>query len=404
MAEGLADADLASAEAALLKRARTFVDEHVEPKASERSRQGASSQALMREAGRLGLIGVQIPRSLGGLGLPFSSKVKLTRLLAAADFGVAMAVVNSHNVVEHLARMGCSDHISRWVPRLLTGEMTGCTALTEPQAGSDAAAMLTQAQAVDGGWRLDGAKSWITNAVHADVLIVYAQTQPGGGAAGIAAFVVDAQATGFERAAQPPQGPVSSIGSGSFKLAQYQCDGQDMLAAPGVAFKDILNSINGARVYVAAMCCGMVDRALALASEYGVFRQTFGASLHAHQGWRWRLADAAIDLEAANLLVDHASVLVDDGDHLRAQVAAAKAKVFATRMAQRHLAELLHAMGAQGLSEQHPLTRHLAAAQVATLVDGSTEMLLERIARDVQGQADTAVGLTIHSTQQTKDQ
>lgn len=339
----------------------------------------------MREAGHQGLTSVQIPCSLGGLGLPFSSKVKLTRLLAAADFGVAMAVVNSHNVAEHLARMGSPDVIRRWMPRLLNGELTGCTALTEPQAGSDAAAMLTHAQAVGDGWQLDGAKTWITNAVHADVVIVYAQTRPGAGAAGIAAFVVDTQAAGFERAMQQPQGPVSSIGSGSFNLANYRCSGQDMLAPPGVAFKDILNSINGARVYVAAMCCGMVDQALALVSDYGLSRRAFGVNLHAHQGWRWHLADAAIDLEAANLLVDHASALVGDPDPVRSQVAAAKAKVFATRMAQRHLAALLHAMGAEGMSEQQPLTRHLAAAHVAALVDGSTEMLLERIARDIMG-------------------
>lgn len=379
--------DMLTIEAALLERARVFLDHHVAPQASDRNLRGTSSQALMREAGRLGLMGVQIPRSLGGLGLPFSSKVKLTRLLAAADFGVAMAIVNSHNVAEHLVRMGSPDLISRWVPRLLNGELTGCTALTEPNVGSDAAAMLTHAQAADDGWQLNGTKTWITNAVHADVVIVYAQTRLGVGAAGIAAFVVDALASGFERTDRLPQGPVSSIGSGSFKLEHYHCKGQDMLVEPGVAFKDILNSLNGARVYVAAMCCGMVDRALALTSEYGLSRQAFGVSLHAHQGWRWRLADAAIDLDAANLLVDHASALVDNRDHARAQVAAAKAKVFATRMARHHLAELLHAMGAEGLNEQRPLTRHLAAAQVAALVDGSTEMLLERIASDIQRQA-----------------
>lgn len=371
----------------MLERGRNFIDHFVAPQASERNRRRASSQALMHEAGRLGLLGVQIPRSLGGLGLPFSSKVKLTRLLAAADFGVAMAIVNSHNVAEHLGRMGSADLIGRWVPRLLSGELVGCTALTEPDAGSDASAMLTYAQATSDGWQLNGSKTWITNAMHADVVIVYAQTRKGTGAPGIAAFVVDALATGFERTDQQPQGPVSSIGSGSFELKHYRCSGQDVLARPGVAFKDILNSLNGARVYVAAMCCGMVERALTLTSEYGLFRQSFGVNLHAHQGWRWRLADAAIDLEAANLLVDHASALVDSGDHARAQLAAAKAKVFATRMARSHLAELLHAMGAEGLNEQLPLVRHLASAQVASLVDGSTEMLLERIARDIQGQA-----------------
>jgi alkylation response protein AidB-like acyl-CoA dehydrogenase len=119
-----------------------------------------------------------------------------------------------------------------------------------------------------------------------------------------------------------------------------------------------------------------------VASEYGSHRHTFGNPLHDHQGWRWSLADAAIDLEAARLLVDAAAARIDSrGD---AQTAAAQAKVFATRMASRHIAGLMHAMGAEGLRGHHPFLRHLASAQVATLVDGSTEMLLERVAKDLR--------------------
>jgi alkylation response protein AidB-like acyl-CoA dehydrogenase len=173
------------------------------------------------------------------------------------------------------------------------------------------------------------------------------------------------------------------MNAGGFVLQGYRAKANELLHPPGEAFKSALVSINGARVYVAAMCCGMVDESLRVASAFGAQRHTFGKSLHDHQGWRWTLADAAIDLAAARLLVDAAAALIDEGHD--AQTAAAQAKVFATRMAARHIAALMHAMGAEGLREQHPLLRHLAAAQVATLVDGSTEMLLDRIAKDLRG-------------------
>ena len=155
-----------------------------------------------------------------------------------------------------------------------------------------------------------------------------------------------------------------------------------MLYPPGQAFKNALNSINGARAYVAAMCCGMVGESLRVASAYGLRRETFGKSLHEHQGWRWSLADIAIDLDAARLLVDAAARQIDAGQD--AQGTAARAKIFATRMAQKHIAALLHAMGAEGLRDEYPLMRHIAAAQLAGLVDGSTEMLLERVAKDLR--------------------
>ncbi len=367
----------------LIERTREFVTSHVAPSAAGRARQGASSESLLPLAGKAGLLGVQVPLAMGGLGLPFSCKVKALEMVAAADFGIAMAVVNSHNVAEHLSRMARESVAARWIPPLMSGRVCACTALTEPSAGSDFSAIRMSAERVDAGWLLNGEKAWITNAVHAEVLIVYAQTQQGAGAAGIAAFVVDARQPGFVRGPAASMDPLAAVGTGRFRLQGYACDTEQLLAPAGVAFKDIMQSINGARIYIAAMCCGMVGAALELAREHGLARQAFGRNLHGHQGWRWRLADAAVDLEAARLLVEQAAAHVDAGRD--AQVVAAKAKVFATRMAQRHLSELLHAMGAQGLDSQGPLMRHLAAAQVAALVDGSTEMLLERIARDVRG-------------------
>lgn len=362
----------------IVDAARDFVAAHVAPHVQAWDRGRADSRAVLPAAAAAGLLGLEVPVAHGGLGLSFGCKRQVAEILAAADFGLAMSVINTHNVANHLARTATPDVARRYVPALLSGLRTGCTALTEPDAGSDFSAITTLARQVGDGWQLDGRKAWIVNGTHADVVVVYAQTEPGSGARGIAAFVVDGSRSGFVRAPRADSTAAPGIDAGGFELQGYRANADELLHRPGEAFKAALASINGARVYVAAMCCGMVHESLRVASAYGALRHTFGKPLHDHQGWRWNLADAAIDLAAARLMVDAAVALIDEGRD--AQMQAAQAKVFATRMAGRHIAALMHAMGAEGLREQYPLLRHLAAAQVATLVDGSTEMLLDRVA------------------------
>jgi alkylation response protein AidB-like acyl-CoA dehydrogenase len=340
-------------------------------------------RGLLKSAAGLGLLGLQIPRDQGGLGLPFSTKVAVAQALARVDFGTAMAVLNTHNVAEQLIRLKRNEVATRYVLPIISGDLVACTALTEPSAGSDFSAIQTRATRTDGGWQLDGEKTWIINARHADLVVVYAQTQPQGGASGIGAFLVTSNRPGFLRDEHAPLGPLSTIGTGSFKLEGYRCALEEVVSPPGEAFKDILHAINGARTYVAAMCIGMVEECLQIVAEFGNRRQTFGRSLASHQGWRWTLAHASVELQAARHLVAHASACIDANED--AQLPAAHAKVFATRMAQQQIAALMHAMGAEGLDEKYPFVRHLKAAQAATLTDGSTEMLLERIARDTTG-------------------
>ena len=367
----------------LISNARSFVANEVAPRfaAGEAPRFDA---ALNVAAAAAGLFGFQVPPAFGGAGASFTIKARIAEILAGADFGLAMSLINTQNVANHLARSADAAIARRYVPDLVAGRKSACTALTEPGAGSDFAAIKTTATPVDGNWRLDGAKAWIINALHAEVLLVYAQTRPDSGAAGIAAFVVDANRAGFARGA-PMTGALPAMGTGSFRLAGYVAAADEMLFAPGQAFKRAMTSINGARIYVAAMCCGMVDAALTIAANYGRKRSTFGQILFDHQGWRWSLADAAVDLEAARLMVADAVGKLDAGADV--QGAAARAKVFATRMAQRHLGALLHAMGAEGLRDCQPFLRHIEGAQAAAFTDGSTEMLLERIARELRGKS-----------------
>ena len=349
---------------------------------------GESARHYLKLAAERGLTGIEVPQAWGGSQASFSCKAAIAEILAGADFGFAMSLINTHNVANNIARwmsgpgttVGQAELADELLPKLLSTEIVACTALTEPQAGSDFSAISTLATKVDSGWKIDGEKSWIINAQFADLILVYAQTLPQSGAAGIAGILVDARREGFERCDNFPSTAAASLGTGSFKLNGYVATPVEMMHPAGTAFKRALQSINGARIYVAAMCCGMVADCLRIATDYGGRRTTFGVPLNEHQGWRWRIAEAAVDLEAATQLVRAACKAMDRD--LPVVALAAKAKVFATRMAERHTAAMLHAMGAHGLRDEYPFVRHRTGAQIASFTDGSTEMMLERIFKD----------------------
>jgi alkylation response protein AidB-like acyl-CoA dehydrogenase len=362
----------------LLERSAGFARDVVAPLAPLWERERRIGREALTQAAALGLNGIEVPVSHGGLGLGFSAKLRVAERLAAADFGFTMSWINTHNVAAKLARDAHPDVAQRHVGDLVAGRRLGCTALTEPGAGSDFAAITTRATRLPQGWRLDGAKAWITNASEAEVVVLYAQTEPGSGAAGIAGFVVDARRAGFVREPAFALSGQHSIGTGGFQLDGYVASDDELLQPPGQAFKSALASINGARTYIAAMCNGMVGEALRIALAHGESRHSFGRPLADHQGWRWRLAEASADLAAGRLLVAHAAALIDSGTD--AQLEAAQAKLHCTRMAERQLAALAQSMGAEGLREHHPFGRHIAGTRVASFVDGSSEMLLERIA------------------------
>lgn len=365
--------------ATLLAAARRFADEAIAPHAQAWETHGGLPENFFASAASAGLLGIEVPVSFGGAGLGFAVKAEICAILAGADFGAAMALINSQNVAKKIAGSATADIAAVYVADLVRGVRVGCTALSEPQAGSDFAAIAMRAVACEGGWHLSGSKAWITNATHADTIVVYAQTKSQGDVNGIGAFLVDARCEGFVRGPDAGSIGLHSCGSGGFRLDNYFVPANAMLDAPGAAFKSILVEINGARVYVASMCCGMVDAALRLAADWGQRRTAFGKKLYGHQSWRLALAEAATDLAGVRALVRSAATALDAGADI--QLEAAQSKILAVRMAQSRIPELIHAMGAEGLKTCHPLGRHLIGAQFAGLVDGSTEMLLERVAK-----------------------
>lgn len=362
-----------------IEAARRFAEETLAPNASAWETVGRLPDDFFARAGAVGLLGVEVSPALGGAGAGFATKAAICEILAGADFGAAMALVNSHNVAKKIADSASPEIAAAYVPDLVRGTRIGCTALTEPHAGSDFAAIETRAHVCEGGWRLTGRKAWIVNGTRADTLVVYAQTKAPGDASGIAAFLVDARRDGVKDRWSSGAFGLHSCGAGDFRLDACFVAEAALLGAPGSAFKAILSEINGARIYVAAMCCGMVAQALRIATAWGTKRSTFGKPLRAHQAWRFALAEAATDLAGARALVAAAAAAFDAGRDV--QLCAAQAKILAVRIAQKRLPEILHAMGAEGLKTAYPFGRHLVGAQIAGLVDGSTEMLLERVAK-----------------------
>jgi len=365
-------------ESRLLESARGFSRREVAPNAARWERERVYPRETMRAAAALGLTRIQIPAALGGLDLRFRAKLRIMEEIARDDFAFAFALVNTHNAASRLARDGSAGQRARYLQGLLAGELIGAVALTEPAAGSDFGAIRMRAERVAGGWRLNGEKAWLTNGAAVDVAVVYAQTEPAAGAKGIAAFIVDATHAGFERGAAYAMSGAHALGAAGLGLNEYFAADEDLFYAPGAAFKTALASITGARIYVAAMCCGMVEEALALALAHARSRSTFGAPLIARQGLRWMLADVATDLEAARLLSYRATRLLEAGEDT--VLAAAHAKKFAARMAERRLPECMQVFGAEGLLATHPIGRHIAAARVAHYTDGTTEIQNERIA------------------------
>ena len=336
-------------------------------------------RSLRKKAADLGLTRIEIPKNQGGLGFNFKTRSKIFGILSTFDFGFSMSIVNTHSAALRLSQSASPQIIDYFLPKIHEDGESACTAMSEKDFGSDFFSIETTAVKNKNDWKINGQKEWIVNARHAKLAIVFVQTKSAGDKNGIAGFAVDlndANAKRFEINSSYSQ---NSMGTGGFVLKNYTAKSDDMILPPGVAYKAILNEINLARVYVGSMCCHMLQHLLEITKDYGNKRASFGKKLFTHQSWRFAIADAEVDLTAAKLMVEEAEKQV--AEQKDSQLSAAKAKIFATNVCQKHFPILLHKMGAAGFHNQYPFSQYIPAVQMASLMDGSTEMLLERVSR-----------------------
>lgn len=356
---------------ALIADAGAFADEVLRPQAEKWERQRTQPSVVLRDAISR-FTPTAIAGAVGGFGSNSSTMARIYEELSRRDLGFTCALAVHSNVTTAVALTGNAALRERFLPGLLSGENLGAFLLTEPQAGSDATAIATTAEKTAGGYRVNGRKAWVTNGANADVLAVFAQTQPGGGAGGIAGLLFDARSPGVTATPMLDLFGSHAMGTTDVIFENAEIDGDPVAFAAGDAFKAGMYAINVARLGVAAMCNGALWGALDTAVAYAGERKTFGKPLIQHQGLQWILADVATQLEASRALTFQAARLFDAGKD--ATVLAAHAKKYATVAAFDGISQCMRALGANGLKREHGLARQLAAARVTECMDGTGEV------------------------------
>lgn len=323
-----------------------------------------------------------LPAALGGFGESFATQVRIYEELARRDMGFTCALAVHTNVTVAMSLTQNTALRDRCLPRLLDGTAVGAFLLTEPEAGSDAAAITTAAAADGDGYRVTGRKAWVTNGRYADIFAVFCQTEAGTGAKGIAALVIERDCTGLEIEPMLDLIGSTAMGTTDVRFADAAVPAANVAFAKGTAFKAAMFGIDVARLGVAAMCNGAALGALDVAMEYGAARHTFGQPVLDHQGMQWILADTATAVEASRSLTFQAARTFDEGQSH--PVLTAHAKKNATRMAFDGISEAMRVLGANGLKRDSGLPRQLAAARVAECMDGTGEIMNVVIGRSLR--------------------
>jgi len=364
------------------RTAREFAERVLMPGAAARDISGEFPLAELGELARLGLLGISVPEAFGGAAAGTVAYSLAMQELARGDASVAVATSVTNMVAELIASHASPTLAARWVPRILDGALVcGAFALSEPDAGSDPAAMRTVATRTATGWRLAGTKQWTTSGDRAGCLVVWAVTDPGAGHRGITAFVVPGKAPGITVARLEDK-----LGLHGSSTAQLVFDGVELgddavLGRVGGGFALAMIALDGGRIGIASQAVGIARGALEAAIRYATERRTFGEPIIKHQAIGGMLADAATWLDAATLMTLRAAELKQRGQPFSQQ--AAMAKLFATERAWQICDIALQVHGGYGYVRDFPVERALRDVRVTRIYEGTSEIQRLVIARNL---------------------
>jgi len=359
------------------KTAAEFARGEVLPRAADIDREHRFPAELVRRMAELGFLGIAIPEQYGGAGLDTVSYVLALEEVsrACASTGVIMSVNNSL-VCDPLLKFGTEEQKQKWLSPLATGQLLGCFALSEPEAGSDAAAQKTVATKDGDSWVLNGVKNWITNGPNAHVCILQCMADPPGRQAGhkaITTFILPMDLPGVRTG--PPDKKLGIRGSQSCQIFLDDVRvGRDLLLGDvGMGFKVAMSTLDGGRIGIAAQALGIARASFEDAGRYALERRTFGQAIANHQAIQWKLADMATELDAARLLTLRAATLKDKG--VRFSKEAAMAKLFASECCNRAAKECVQIFGGNGYVEDYPAERHYRDAKITEIYEGTSEIM-----------------------------
>ena len=371
---------LSETQTAIRDVVRAFARERIAPASRQFEAAGGYPRELFEELAALGLMGMTAPEDLGGAGADVVSYALALMEIAAAD-GALSTIISIQNslIVSGLIRDGSPAQRERFLPGLLAGRTIGAFALTEADAGSDASALRTRARRVDGGYRLDGAKQFITSGRTAGLAIVFAVTDPAAGKKGISAFLVPTDRPGYS-----VDKVEHKLGQGASDTCALRFDDlfieEDLrLGEEGEGYRIALSNLEAGRIGIAAQAVGMAQAALELAVAYAKERRSMGKAIIEHQAVGFRLADLAAALEAARQLVLHAASTRDAG--LPCLAEASMAKLVASETAERVCSGAIQTLGGYGYLEEFGLAKIYRDVRVCQIYEGTSDIQRMVIAR-----------------------
>jgi len=389
------DFDLSEDQDLLRSAVREFAEEKVRPRAARIDQSGEFPKDLFREAGDLGLAGVCVPVEYGGAAMDTVSYAIVIEEIsrACANMGVILSVNNSL-VCDPIEKYGNQEQKKRFLVPLARGEKLGCFALTEPNAGSDAANQQTRAVREGDVYRISGQKVFITCGQAADVCLLFAMTDPDKKARGISAFLVDTETAGFDRSHHQIKLGVNASGTVEIFLTDVKVPASNRLGEEGEGFKIAMSTLDGGRIGIAAQAVGIATEAFEAALSYSRQRKAFGQPIADFQVIRFYLADMATELEAALLLTRRAAAAKDEARRAggRYGLEAAIAKLFAAEMAQRVTTKALQIHGGYGYTKEYPVERNFRDARITEIYEGTSEIHRLIIARELFRGADVEIG------------
>ena len=366
----------------LKKSVREFAEREIAPNVMKWDEASEFPLATIKELGKLGLLGMIFPPEYGGAGMGYVEYVTAIEELSRVDGSVGI-IVAAHTSLcsNHIFVAGNESQKKKYVSKLATGEYIGAWGLTEPSSGSDAGSARMTAAKANGGWVLNGTKTFITNGSYADVLVVLAVTDKAAHTHGLSAFVVEKGTRGFRPGKK--ENKLGLRASDTSELIFEDCflPTENLLGGEGHGFIDAMRILDGGRISIAALALGMAEGAHEAALKYSKQRKQFGKAISEFQAIQWKLADMATEIEAAKLLTLRAGAMKDAG--LKTTLESSMAKLFAGEVAVKCANEGVQIHGGYGFIKDYPAEKFYRDVKLCTIGEGTSEIQRLVIARQL---------------------
>lgn len=364
---------------------RDFCTKEIEPHKMKWDESQEFPKQVFHKMGELGLMGVLVPQEYGGAGFGYHEYATAIIELSKVDgsIGLSMAAHNSL-CTGHILQHGSEDQKQKYLPRLASGEWIGAWGLTEPNTGSDAGNMKTVAERDGNGWILNGAKNFITHGNTGNVAVVIARTGEAGKSRNASAFIVERTNPGFKQGRKEDKLGMRASETSEMIFEDCRIPAENLIGEVGEGFVQALKVLDGGRISIAALGCGIAEGALEAALAYSQEREQFGKSISNFQGISFKLADMAVKVEAAKLLTYQAAELKNQGKSVNRE--SAMAKLYSSEIAVEVANDGVQIFGGYGYTKDYPAEKYYRDAKLCTIGEGTSEIQKVVISRTLLNQ------------------